>query len=241
MNSNFILILGFIMPIFGFSQMKTSIDAIGSLDYSYRSITTSSSDEFIKGLVERRNEGETGKVAWNAGLNLNRKLSKKIFLKTGVRFISTGYNGPVEEVTWGSQHDGNGGQIEDPSLPKEIQIKYNYWFIEIPLGIRWEINENKFAPFLEAGVAPSLYLRTRSALVSDQDKEISFSDDRVNKMNNIHAYGFISFGGNYTINEKYQLFAQPIFRYHLTKLADTPIREHLYSGGIELGIRRKIQ
>jgi hypothetical protein len=47
------------------------------------------------------------------------------------------------------------------------------------------------------------------------------------------------FGTNYQLNEKWQLYFQPTIRYHLTTHT-APIKEHLYSIGIELGARMSL-
>ncbi|MFT4761384.1 MAG: hypothetical protein ACI9XO_004022 [Paraglaciecola sp.] len=49
--------------------------------------------------------------------------------------------------------------------------------------------------------------------------------------------GSLSFGVNCQLSKHFQLFTQPIIRYHLTNLTKEPEQEHLYNFGIEIGVR----
>ena len=194
------------------------------------------------GILENRDNKESAKFNWRIGFNYNRRLTSKIVLKTGLRLASVGYKGEKKTgLRWGSEHDGMGGWIPDPSLPHEIQLVHDYWFTELPIAGRFEINQKKLSPFFELGISPSVYMTTRTKTITDIGTNSEFQNGDVHNFNKLHIVGFISFGLNYSINDRNQLFGQPTFRYHLTKLADAPISENLYNFGIEIGIRRKIK
>jgi hypothetical protein len=57
-----------------------------------------------------------------------------------------------------------------------------------------------------------------------------------NKLTALIHWGF---GVNYIINEKFQLFTQPTMRYQIIS-PTSPIKEHLYSIGLELGARMSL-
>ena len=221
-----------IIPMFGFSQISQSIDIVSGIEYSYRNLTTSSEDEIVTKILESRDNEESGKFNWRIGFNYNQRL----------RLASVGYKGEkITGLRWGSEYDGMGGWVPDPNLSHEIQSIYDYWFAEIPIVGRFELNEKKLAPFFELGISPSIYLTTRTKSATDIGTDAEFQNDAIHDFNKVHIVGFISFGLNYSINEKYQFFGQPILRYHFTKLADRPIAEYLFNYGIEIGIRRKIK
>ena len=129
----------------------------------------------------------------------------------------------------------------DPSLPHEIQLTHNYWFLEIPLALRFEFTNKKFSPFIESGISPSVYLTTRTTSVTDIGTDVTYQKNGTSDFTSMHLVGMVSIGTNFTVNEKFQLFGQATYRYHLTKLADAPIEEHLYNYGIEIGVRRSIE
>ncbi|HRD80612.1 MAG TPA: hypothetical protein PLL53_07630 [Saprospiraceae bacterium] len=241
MKAKFIFTLLAVLPISVFGQINQSIDFVGGIEYSFRHLTTSSQDIFVRRVLDDREAQEIGKLNWRVGFNYNRKISNNIFFKTGLRFASIGYKGEkITGISWGSEHDGMGGWILDPSLPHEFQLVYDYWFTEIPMAGRFEINRKKLSPFFELGVAPSMYLTSRKKTVTDIGKESEVPNGDIQNFNRFHIVGFISFGLNYSLNDQFQLFGQPVFRYHFTPLADAPISEYLLNYGIEIGIRRKI-
>ena len=242
MKEKFIAVLILIIPILGFGQINQTIDFISGIEYSYRNLTTSSEEGIAVGMMENRDDKETGKINWRLGFNYNLRLSNKIFLKTGLRLASVGYKGEKKTgLRWGSEHDGMGGWIPDPNLPHEIQLVHDYWFTEIPIAGRIEINKKKLSPFFELGVSPSIYMTTRTKTITDIGTDSEFQNGDVHNFNKLHVVGFLSFGMNYSLNDKFQIFGQPVFRYHLTKLADAPIGEYLFNYGLEIGIRKKIK
>jgi hypothetical protein len=212
------------------------------IEYSFRNLSTSSSDNSIIEIFESREEQETGKLNWRAGFNYNKKLAKKLYLKSGLRLASVGYKDEKRTgLTWPSEHDGMGGWTPDPNLYHESQLVHDYWFIELPIAGRFEFSDKKFSPFIEIGVSPSMYLTTRVSSITDIGTDNSFEKNELSTFNKMHLVGNFSIGFNYLLTEQLQFFGQPIIRYHLTKLYDDALIEsHLFNYGMEVGIRRKL-
>jgi len=229
-----IIILLLSLPLLTFSQQSSSIDFIGGIDYTYRVLK-------VDDLFTNVRSGDMWKANWRIGFNYNKRVSQHLFLKGGIRFASVGYHGKKETgLRYGSEHDGMGGWTPDPTLVHERQFTYDYWFIELPVVGRYEFNAKKISPFVELGFAPTYYLTTRIHEQTDLGDEKYFWDGDVTaNFNKLHIVGIFSIGFNYTASEKIQLFAQPTFRYHLTKLvSDAQFSEYLISAGIELGARK---
>jgi len=93
MKTSLVLSLLILLPFLVVSQINSSIDFIAGLDYSYRNLSTSSDDAIVLGILENRDEKESGKTNWRFGLNYNRKLTNNIFFKTGLRLASVGFEG----------------------------------------------------------------------------------------------------------------------------------------------------
>ena len=227
------------IPLFGFSQLNSTIDFVSGVHYSYRNITTSSEDAMVIRIMENRDDKESGKLNWQIGLNYNRRIAKKIFLKTGLRLSTIGYKGEKINIKWASEYDNMGQWTPDPNLMHELQIVHDYWFAEIPIIGRFEFTDKKLTPFFELGVSPSIYLTRKVKSIKDIGTDVRFENNTITNFNHLHFVGIISFGANYSINEKLQIFGQPILRYHLTKLGDAPIEEYLFQYGIEIGLRRE--
>ena len=237
MRAIFFPALFLLLPLFCFSQAKSSIDILGGIEYSHRLLIYSKSD-IVESALADLHKGESGKLNWRAGFNYNRRLHKKFYLKTGLRIASVGFKGADEsDLRWGSQHDGMGGFDPNPDLVPQVQYAYDYLFLEVPIIGRIEFNEKKLAPFLELGVSPHMYLSKNVRAVANSSEPFGILTGPSN-LQFLHLVGSISFGCNYSLNEKIQFFAQPVFRMHLNALDQRVF--HLVSGGLEVGLRRKL-
>ncbi len=230
-----IIILCLNIPILLTGQGISSIDFVSGIDYSFRTLNTSLQDDITQLILDSR-DGDSKKLNWRFGLNYNIKVDKKLYLKTGIRLARIGYKGEKRTgLIWTQSINGS---PPNPNLPSEVQFIYDYYFIEVPIIGRLDFLENKLTPFLELGISPSLYLRSRTKTITDLSTDVEFHSEENSAFNKLHFVGNLSLGVNYRINGKYHLFGQTIFRYHLTKTADSDIKEHLYNYGIEVGMRR---
>ena len=238
MKAKTIILIILVLPICSFAQFNSSIDLIAGFEYSYRSLNLSSDANLPIDIIALRNSKETGKLNWRFGLNYNRRLSTNIFLKTGIRLASVGYKGEkLTDLRWPSEI-GSSGYMLDPSLPHEMQLVYDFWFIEIPLAGRIEFSDKKLSPFIEVGVSPSYYLSSRTKSITDLETTTTSQRGGNSPYSNLHLVGVISLGTNYSINDKMQIFGQATYRRHMTRLVDAPIQEYLFNYGMELGVRR---
>ena len=240
MKTKIISSLFVVLPIFSFAQISSSIDLIAGIEYSYRNLTVAPNVIDLITTIDSRNNREEEKLNWRFGFNYNKRLSSNLFLKTGIRLASVGYADEKRtDLRWPSEIGPN-GYVFDPTLPHEMQLIYDYWFLEIPLIGRYEFSNKKFSPFVEAGISPSYYLTTKTKTITDLDTNTTSQRGGNGSYSNLHLVGVIAVGANYSINEKFQLFGQGTYRRHFTKLVDAPIRGYLYNYGFEFGVRRKI-
>jgi hypothetical protein len=234
MNKNMrtkLALFALLLPFFGYSQ-KNSIDLIGSFDLSYRALI---SQDFLGDSFIAEREGEVPKLNWRAGFNFNQRLSEKWFLKTGLRFASVGYRSAKKELRFGDQHDGSGGFDETSTRIQQLTI--DYFFLEVPIMIRYEWKQEKWSPFFEGGISSSYYLVTRLTTSIDDD-DTTRLDNQSDAAIPIYFVANASLGMNYNISEQWQAFGQSIFRFHLNPISNEVIKEYLYSLGLEMGIRR---
>jgi len=230
------------LPLVIYGQHHSSVDFIVGIDYSYRSLSLTPQANLPIDITASRNSRETAKKNWRIGFNYNKRLSNKLFIKSGVRLASVGYKGEkLEDLRWPSEIT-NEGYMPDPSLPSELQQFYDFWFLEIPIIARYEFNAKQFAPFLEIGISPSIYLTSRTKSVTNLSTDVTYRrGDNVNDYSNIHLVGTAAVGANYNLSARYQVFGQATFRRHFTSLVNnTSIDEFLYNGGIEFGVRLRI-
>ena len=53
--------------------------------------------------------------------------------------------------------------------------------------------------------------------------------------NKVDISPMLSVGVDYKLNNKIHLFAEPTFRYGVIKTKDTPVTEHLWNAGLNVG------
>jgi hypothetical protein len=253
-TTNLYLIFIFI-PFISFGQAKQSIDIIGGLDFYQTSGADGDDIEILEGFLSGRllgeedldtlralNGSQKGKFNWRVGINYNRRITGKLFVKSGLRVASLGFDKIVRTglISITVDPDNLETSLGSSSVPS-VNFTNNYWFLEIPVAIRIELGEKKFSSFFELGLSPTIYLTNRKNQESELDSR-RFVDDQshFDFFNQVHWVGFASFGFNYNLGEKLQIFAQPIFRYSITNLAEgNIIEERLFTAGLELGLRKK--
>ena len=238
---NLLLSVFIAIPFLIQGQFNSSIDFIAGIDHSYRVLGVSPGSDSLHFIVDVRQQ-EKAKSNFRVGFNFNKRVTSKISLKTGIRLASVGYIvNEDDNLHWPSEHDGMGGWKPDPSLHHTLKFVEDYWFIEIPLVARFELNQKKLAPFIEVGVMPNFYLTTRVVQELGSTKKVEYREENHPQFNPVSIAGNICAGLNYNLSPNFQLFGQSIARYHFTKTFDAPIVEHLYNVGIECGIRKKLK
>ncbi len=228
-----LILLGF---CFVTSAQRSSMDLAGGMHYSYRTLA----GEDNHGLINGRNGREHGKLSAYLGLHYTRQLTPRVRLRTGLRFSALGYRMEANNLRWGSQHDGNGGF--DPTLPGDlpgdISVQTDVIFLELPLLLQHTFDTGPWTPYVEAGLLPGAYLMTRSRSEDDSRKAVTYFDETASSVNRLHPGATLAFGTDYALSDRFDLFVEYAVRYQLTPLADAPIRERLYAGGLAVGLRR---
>lgn len=225
----FIIIL--FIPLISFSQLHSSVDlSIGS-SYTYRHFTNKAS-------LSLRKSEETGKFNWQMGIGYNLKIKKQLFLRTGIKLKRMGYKEEKRtDIRWPSEFVG-GVYTRDPSLAHEIQILRDYLFVEIPLGLRYEMKNKGIGPFWEVAISPSYYLINQVKEKTDIGN--STDNTRNDFLNSLYLSTNLSFGYIEPLGSNYELFQQIVVHYQITGLSneENESRKHLFGMGLEIGIRK---
>lgn len=210
------------------AQSESSIDISFGVNNSFRTLNNTGDTEFINSIYELRQETEEKYVTLSFGIHYNKMITNNWHLRTGFRYTELGFEATVGNgLMWPSQHNGAGGF--NPNLPSlEPQfggMSANYSFLDVPIFLRKTFINKTWSPFFEFGIVPSY-------LIQPSIEEVGFN------FNKFQLAGILSGGVNYTM-KSFQVFFQPAFRYHITNtVKNATIKEHLYSGGLEIGIRK---
>ena len=226
-----------LLPGFLLGQFDRSLDLTVGADYTHRHLRAGDDDPTLAKTIQNRNDGELGKYNWHLGVHYNRRVSGRLFLKTGLQLASVGYRDErLTDLRWGSEYT-DGKWIKDPSLPHELEVRRNYWFVEVPLVARYAITSGRLTPYVELGVAPSLYLNSRTRSITDLGDDTEVTRDDTPKIRDVQLVALFGCGVSYRLSDGFAVFAQPSLRYHLTAMVGSPVRERLYGVGLGVGVR----
>ena len=142
--------------------------------------------------------------------------------------------------SFGSDLDIFNGNANNSSEPNAVTITREYFFLDIPVLIRRQFGGEKLSFFVEGGVSPNLFIVTKTKQVLDnEDVSRMYDKDNVLNIRSLQFVASLSFGVNYNIADKWQLFAQPVARYSLSTIRpNVPVNENLYTIGLEIGLRK---
>jgi hypothetical protein len=230
---NLILFCFLTYPFLVFSQSRSSIDYVISPDFTYR-IQQYEGTDFVKTVKELNDKNDLAKIGGHFGIGYNQKLTSKLWLKLGFQISNMGYRRAKQIAMWGNNNN-NGVFDTTATLSNSIESSYNFNLIHLPIVLRYQFSERKFSPYFEIGVVPSYLIEGYLNFVNNGQSVKS--DLPIN--GNFAALLHWGFGANYQLNEKWQLYFQPTIRYQLTTHS-APIKEHLYTIGIELGARMSL-
>lgn len=227
-----ILFLLLFLPFLSFSQSQ--LDVFGSADLTNCNYGWDSFSGSVRNSKKAR-------FNTHFGVNYYQNIKEVLWFKVGLGFVSTGFREDgVSELRYGSQHDGQGGF--NPNAPaQEISWKTNHHFLEVPIGLRLDFSGKKITPFLEFGISTMYYLQTVSVREGFNEPR-SVDRFRANSINQIQFAPVFALGANYKLNEKWSVYAQPNFHYHLTKMAKEPsIGVHQWGIGVGVGARMNLK
>ncbi|NNE29587.1 MAG: outer membrane beta-barrel protein [Saprospiraceae bacterium] len=214
---------------------KHGIGLMGGFDYTHRFLINDSDDPTIEFIFNKRTV-EKGKANYQYGINYRYNISENLALISGFKLSSVGYRDKkFDDLLWPSEVDPETGQYTpDPSLPHESQFHYDYWMLTIPARIRRTFGEGKVRFYAEGGIAAGYYSSTRSTETTDVFKRSNFFV--VDDFRKINLSLDLGLGISFRIWDDVEIYAQPGGRYYFTRLvAGAPIKEYLYSVGLEAG------
>ena len=224
---NLLIAIFIFYPIILFCQKGNSFEIYASPNFTY----------YTKSLVN-----DKAVVTYNFGVGYNYKRSEKMDWTVGLRFadFSTKYSN--DNLRWGTQHDGNGGF--DPNLPggpvTGLTFKHHYYFLEMPIGIKYKLLENKVHVFIEPTINPAMFLTHRTDIEKRYDQQpdrATISSGGYTSLRKFNFFGELGIGIGIPLSEKLDLHIRPSARIQLLSAAEKSFTNaRLYSFGVKLGV-----
>lgn len=198
-----------------------------SPDYCYRTLKNTDGSNSGDLIIKTRNGIEIAKFGYTTGLNVGYNFSPLVGFETGIQFSNKGYKTINQDLFFFPPN---------PDLPTKLEITYAYQYIGIPIKAKLFLGKSKFRFLSSVGVMTNFLLnvkQTFNAEYADGRKEKSqYSKSGYNE---VDLSPMISVGIDYKLNHKIHLVAEPTFRYGAVETKDTPVTEHLWNAGLNVG------
>ncbi|MEO1263133.1 MAG: outer membrane beta-barrel protein [Bacteroidota bacterium] len=134
------------------------------------------------------------------GVGYNYGINEKLQLTAGLRFADYVNEYSNDDLRWGTQHDGQGGfdsTIVDGEGISGLTFKHHYYFLEMPLGIKYYLIDKKAKLFLEPTLNPSLFLTHRTDInvrMNDSDDINEIDSGGYTDLRRINVFGEMGIG-----------------------------------------------
>lgn len=229
------LLLFICFPLFLQAQNKSTVSkklklgVIFAPEYSYRKLSVAKKDESIAFIIPLRNKNESALIGYTLGINAIYNLSKHLNLESGVNYSVKGYKTDEQVLTFEDQLTASGfGQIYGVN---------KFHFLEIPIKLGFSYGKKKTQFIAGIGVSTSFFLGSKSEFKikspNGNIQNYSFNSDIPYRTFNLSPT--ISAGINYNINNHSNIKIEPTFKIGLIPLVDAPIKERLWSMGLNIG------
>ena len=213
------------------SEKKFSIGVAFSPDYSFRRLhSTNEESDFLK---DTRNQFESAKFGYTTGLVAKYRLNRSLALESGLKLSDKGENYVMRKEDFVFV-DGLSTE-EDPAIPEKYKTNYHFYYLGLPVKLNYIFLERKVNLFVSAGFSTDFFLEGKQSSVfhfEDKVEESSFSME--GDFKKITFTGLAGFGMETQISRMIHIQFEPIFRYSFTPLVDIPLKEYLYSAGVNL-------
>jgi len=209
-------------------------------DKAYRCLSFCNYYQFYNDdILSRREDTEFARMGISAGLTMNYNISRIVGIEVGVQYASRGYsyiaNDPV------SEYINNPLYVYGPTpvmqfFPRKLEYIYNFNYLELPLRVVFTSGKKKLKFIASAGAAAGLLLNAQQkTYIKYIDGNESTTIDEITYLRQFTISPQLTLGADYQISRYINLRIEPIARYSVRSLVDsppyTPVKTYLISGG----------
>ncbi len=211
------------------AEKRFSIGVSFSPDYAYRVLKTDASHEWM---LDVNNEYSSPILGYTSGLILKYRLNGKLALESGVKLLAKGEKMVVNKRDLvGIDTDVN----YDMAVPDKSKTVYHYQYLGIPVKFNYYFLRTKVQMFISSGISTDFFLsgKTKSVLeFKDRTEKETYDLDY--DFNKINFTGLVGIGLETNIAQNLQFRCEPVCRYTFSPLVNAPLKEHLYSLGMNI-------
>ncbi len=191
------------------------------------------------------------------GVGLQYKLSKRLYLKTGVSNLALSYDtndvnyktefGSVSKNVNTISRSKQGenilltnknsrietNDVENFNQNKNAVLSQKMGYIEVPLELNYKVLDKQVSVFFVGGLS-TLFLSSNSVSLIDNESEITIG--KANNLNPVHFSTNLGLGVTYRIMKDFNFNFQPMFKYQLNSLNANDNSFKPYYVGLNSGI-----
>lgn len=224
-------------------QSRFSIGANFSPDLGYRTLVNNNGAPIYEVIIDMRDESEVPLAGYTGGAVIEFACAGRFALESGIQFSNKRYGSGKNRSYFGDQIDPRYGFIYaipfhvDTAGLENIRYAYSQYYLDVPLrAVCFWGSAKKFRFIASAGITANIFIKATTTAVmkyDDGDTERIRYDQDYN-FNPICLSLTASAGIDYTLNEKFRLRAEPVFRYGISKIVDEPVSGYLWNVGLNI-------
>jgi hypothetical protein len=200
---------------------KFSIGINISPELAYRRLIVNGTDPYLFYILAER-ENEIPLLGLTTGFDFTYFLKQNFAIQTGINFLRKGYK--THEFPF---VDANG------NIMGESEMRFNYYYLEIPFGIKARAGRKKVRFAVNAGISAGYLLSQINAF--GNPGETRRSVNQATAFDRFNCFVYAAMGLDARLGKKAGLIIQPTCRFGLSQVMSAPISEQLWSVGLNTG------
>lgn len=222
-----------------------------SPDICYRTLRNNDGNNITSRSIDLLNQVEIPKFGYTIGLNTSYNFNKHFGIETGLQFSNKGYSNRKLDLRSGidSNVDTTKGfvtptLINSGNSPVKIKIVYNHLYLDLPIRVNFRFGENKIRFISSIGLTTNIFIKATQTNISEYkngETKRRTSKQQESNYKLLDVSPTISAGIEYWISPEINLRMEPIFRYGVLKIIDTPITGYLWNAGLNIAFFYKIK
>lgn len=210
------------------SFKKFAIGVTISPDYCFRTLKNTDGNDVYNTIINSKNTNEIPKIGYTTGINFIYFIKENLGFEFGLQYENQGFQtNPIAQSYI----------YPTPTDPTEIIYRYDYNYFNVPLKFNFNIGKKHIKLCTSAGFAFN-FLTNASITTINEYQALSPSTTSSNDNSNykkINLSPIASIGLDLKLGKRMDLKIEPTFRYGILKIIDSPVTEHLWNAGLNIG------
>lgn len=209
-----------------------------SADYCYRTLDNGDGSAMSDIIISSRDEYEIPKFGYTTGLTVCYHISELFSVEGGLQYSNKGYDFDEEAVAidFGDMIDPRYGFVYIPNPNPVVSWDFynNAIYLDVPVRANFSFGKRKIKFIGSAGFTTNILLEADHVSILEYKngdvKKKRYSEKQYYKPLNLSP--FVSIGVDYSLSKRFNLRLEPVFRYGLFHITDTPVTGYLWNAGL---------